>query len=437
MRMAALALASAALGAALGAASPAPGPAEAAVVLDGVPRDTLRICADANLLPFSNDRLEGYENRIAALIAEDLQVPVTYYWWPQTIGFVRNTLRERRCDLVLGAALGEELMQNTNPYYMSTYALVYRRDSGLTARGLADPGLQGARIGIVAQTPPANLLLRHGLTRIVPYQLNIDTRAEQPARRAIEDVAAGTIDAAVIWGPVAGFWAPRQEAPLEVVPLLGEPGPIPLAYRISMGVRIEEPDWKHWLNDFIARRQGDIDRILAEYGVPLVEGDRLKRAAVEEPDGYRMDGFLAPTPATLKGARTVTLADVRRLAEAGAPLIDVLPGPPPEGEERPGWVPKPTSSLPGAHWLPNVGYGALSAEQEAYFRSALAELTGGNADAPVVIFCKRDCWMSWNAARRAVEWGYRGVRWFPDGIDGWQEAGLPLEPAHPFRKAMN
>jgi quinoprotein dehydrogenase-associated probable ABC transporter substrate-binding protein/PQQ-dependent catabolism-associated CXXCW motif protein len=430
MRMAALVLMAAA--AALGTPS-----AQAAVTLDGITRDALRVCADANLLPFSNNRLEGFENRIATLIAEELQVPVTYYWWPQTIGFVRNTLRERRCDIVLGAAVGEELMQNTNPYYVSAYALVYRRDSGLAARSLGDPGLQGARIGIVAQTPPASILLRHGLTSIVPYQLNIDTRAEQPARQAIEDVAAGVTDAAVVWGPVAGFWARRQDAELEVVPLLEEPGPIPLTYRISMGVRIDEPDWKHWLNDFIARRQGDIDRILAEYGVPLVEGRSLKRAAVEEPDGYRMDDFQAPTPASVPGARTITLAEMRELAEAGVPLLDVLRGPPPEEQGRAGWVPKPSSSLPGAIWVPNVGYGALSAEQEAYFRSALEEATKGDQDAPVVLFCKRDCWMSWNASKRAAEWGYRGIRWFPEGTDGWRDAGLPLEPVHPFRKAMN
>lgn len=431
MRMTALALMTA-------AAVSATVSGTAAVTLDGVSRDVLRVCADANLLPFSNDRLEGYENRIASLVAEELGVPVSYYWWPQTIGFVRNTLRQRRCDLVLGAALGEELMQNTNPYYASAYALVYRRDSGLKARSLADPGLRGARIGIVAQTPPASLLLRHGLTNIVPYQLNIDTRAEQPARQAVEDVAAGVTDAAIVWGPIAGFWARRQDAALAVVPLLDEHGPIPLTYRISMGVRIDEPDWKHWLNGFIERRQGDIDRILAEYGVPLVaEGGGLKPATVEEPDGYRMDGFQAPTPATLAGARTVTLAEMRALAGAGVPLLDVLPGPPPEEERRPGWVPKPASSLPGARWVPNVGYGALSDEQEAYFRAALEEATKGDRDAPVVIFCKRDCWMSWNAAKRAVEWGYRGIRWFPDGIDGWREAGLPLEPVQPFRKAMN
>ncbi|HSK40463.1 MAG TPA: substrate-binding domain-containing protein, partial [Arenibaculum sp.] len=306
MRMAALALAAAMASGTVSGAS--------AVILDGIPRDALRVCADANLLPFSNDRLEGYENRIAALIAEDLGVPVTYYWWPQTIGFVRNTLRERRCDLVVGAAVGEELMQNTNPYYMSTYALVYRGDSGLSARSLADPGLQGARIGIVAQTPPASLLLRHGLTNIVPYQLNIDTRAEQPAREAVEDVAAGVTDAAVIWGPVAGYWGTRQDVPLDVVPLLDEAGPVSLHYRISMGVRIDEPDWKHWLNGFIDRRQDDIDRILAEYGVPLIEGGAIKKAVVAEPDGYRMDEFRSPTPATLEGARTVTLADVRELA---------------------------------------------------------------------------------------------------------------------------
>ncbi|WP_049976155.1 transporter substrate-binding domain-containing protein [Azospirillum sp. B506] len=163
---------------------------------EGIPTDVLRVCADANLLPFSNDRGEGYENRIAQLIADDLKVPLAFTWWPQTIGFVRNTLRTRQCDLVMGTAVGEELMQNTNPYYRSTYALIYRKDSGITARTLADPSLQGARIGVVARTPPSAVMLRHGLTNLEPYQLDIDTRAHHPAQQAVDDVAAARTDAA-------------------------------------------------------------------------------------------------------------------------------------------------------------------------------------------------------------------------------------------------
>ncbi|HEY0835490.1 MAG TPA: quinoprotein dehydrogenase-associated putative ABC transporter substrate-binding protein [Azospirillum sp.] len=406
--------------------------------VEATDRDAVRVCADANLLPYSNERLEGFENEIARLIGEDLQRPVTYFWWPQTIGFVRNTLRARQCDLVMGTASGEELMQNTNPYYRSVYALVYRRDSGIKAETMADPSLKDARIGIVERTPAASLMRLNGITRTEPYQLNTDTRANNPAADAIADVAAGRTDAAVIWGPIAGYHAARQTVPLTVVPLLREKGPVPLQFAISMGIRAEEPEWKHWLNDFITRRQGDIDRILARYHVPLVgpDGNLKKLAAVEPPAGYRMDAYRAPTPATLPGGATVTVEELRGLLERSPDtrLIDVMPAPP-RPADRPAaavWIPPPRRSLPGAAWLPNVGYGALSAEQERYFRAGLDTLSRGDRAAGLVIFCERDCWMSWNAAKRAAEWGYRNVHWFPEGTDGWREAGHALEPVTPF-----
>ncbi|MBK1836789.1 quinoprotein dehydrogenase-associated putative ABC transporter substrate-binding protein [Azospirillum sp. YIM B02556] len=400
---------------------------------EGIPTEVLRVCADANLLPFSNDRREGFENRIAQLIADDLKVPLAFTWWPQTIGFVRNTLRTRQCDLVMGTAVGEELMQNTNPYYRSTYALVYRKDSGITAKTLADPSLQGARIGVVARTPPSAVMLRHGLTNLEPYQLDTDTRAHHPAEQALQDVAAARTDAAILWGPIAGYFATRQQVPMVVVPLMDEPGASPFQYMISMGIRPDEPDWRHWLNDFIVRRQGDIDRILAEYHVPLANADGTIRAEVAEPDGYRMADYRAPTPPALRGAETVGPAEVERLAKAGAILIDVLPSPPkPEGltpDSR--WVPPPHHSLPGAHWLPNVGYGAPSVEQEAYFRTSLEALTAGDRKRPLVVFCQPDCWMSWNAAKRAIALGYQAVKWYPAGTDGWKAAGHDLATVEP------
>jgi quinoprotein dehydrogenase-associated probable ABC transporter substrate-binding protein len=231
--------------------------------------DALRVCADANLLPFSNDKLEGFENKIAAMIGEELGVPVVYTWWPQTIGFVRNTLRERKCDLVMGAASGEGLMQNTNPYYRSVYSLVYRENSGVKATSVADPALHDMRFGIVTKTPGATLAVKSRLTNLEPYELDVDTRLDNPARRAIEDVSSGKIDATVIWGPIAGYFASVQPTKLTVVPLVDERG-TRVDFSITMGVRNDEPDWKHWLNDFIQRRQGDINTVLAQYHVPLL-----------------------------------------------------------------------------------------------------------------------------------------------------------------------
>jgi quinoprotein dehydrogenase-associated probable ABC transporter substrate-binding protein/PQQ-dependent catabolism-associated CXXCW motif protein len=409
---------------------------------EGIPQDVLRVCADPTLLPFSNEQKEGYENRIAQMIADELKIPVSYYWSPQTMGFVRNTLGARRCDLVMGTAVGEELMQNTNPYYRSTYALVYRTRSPIKAKDLSDPLLRKARVGVVAQTPPAGLLLRNAILQIVPYQLNTDTRVNHPAEQAVVDVAEKRTDAAVIWGPIAGYFAARQQEPLTVVPLPDKGGPTRLSYMISMGIRPDEPDWKHWLNNFIERRRPDIERVLTEYHVPLVNEDgTIKEASliVPEPEGFRMDAYLAPTPATVRGAETVTAEQVARMAEQGVVMLDVLPSPPkPEGlAAGTQWIPKPHLSLPGAHWLPNVGYGALSAEQENYFRSSLERLTGGDRTKPVVIFCKPDCWMSWNASKRAVEWGYTGVKWFRDGLGGWQDAGKTLAELEPEAPAIH
>ncbi len=234
-------------------------------------RTELRVCADPSLPPFSTEALDGFENKLADMIGEELGIPVVYTWFPQTIGFVRNTLMARRCDIVMGTASGEELMQNTNAYYRSVYAMVYPSDSGIQATTLADPGLYGKRIGIVARTPPANLLSFYGLSNIQPYQLNVDSRAHQPARQAIEDVASGETDLAVIWGPIAGYYAGLQDRAMTVVPLINEPGPARLEFRITMGIRGDEPDWRHWLNDFIRDKQDEINRLLASYRVPLVD----------------------------------------------------------------------------------------------------------------------------------------------------------------------
>ena len=236
---------------------------------------TLRVCADANSLPFSNKKEEGFENKIARLIAEELKQPIRYNWWPQTIGFVRNTLRLRRCDLIVGIGTGNELVQNTNPYYRSIYTMVYRQDSGLKATSLSDPALKSLRFGVIAGTPPATLLAKYGLIgQARPYHLTVDTRFFSPTRQAIEDVAAGKIDIALIWGPTAGYFAKRQKVALVVVPLLNEQTGVRLDFRVSMAVRANENDWKRQLNRILKRLKPKIDRILKDYGVPLLDRQR-------------------------------------------------------------------------------------------------------------------------------------------------------------------
>jgi len=240
---------------------------------------TFRVCADPRNLPFSNEAGEGFENKLAELFARKLGEPASYTYLPQVIGFVRNTLNALRCDVIIGVAVGDDLVQTTNPYYRTTYALVFRPGSGLDdIESLEDPRLKGRHIGIVAGTPPATVLVQQGLMMLArPYALTVDTRVEAPARTMAEDVAAGQIDAGVLWGPIAGYYAQRVTPHLVVAPLLKEQER--MDFRIAMGVRRSDQDWKRRLNRLIAENQPDIDRILGEYGVPLLdEQGRLIKA---------------------------------------------------------------------------------------------------------------------------------------------------------------
>ena len=247
-----------------------------------VDRDTLRVCADPNNLPFSNQAGEGFENKIAELLADDLGVDLAYTWHPQAVGFVRNTLGARACDVVMGIVATSELMQNTNPYYRSSYALVQRADADTKVTSLADPTLADLRIGAVARTPPIDVLAQQGLLKnLRPYHLMVDTRYDSPGRDMVEDLAAGEIDVGVLWGPIAGYWAKQQSVPIEVVPLTGENTGARLDFRITMGLRRNEPEWKGILNDFLAEHKTAIQNILLDYGVPLLDeqGHQIKAAA--------------------------------------------------------------------------------------------------------------------------------------------------------------
>jgi quinoprotein dehydrogenase-associated probable ABC transporter substrate-binding protein len=241
--------------------------------IDLVDRAALRVCADPANMPFSNDKGEGFENKIAEMVAGELKVPVEYTWFPQATGFIRQTLAAKRCDVVMGYAQGDELVLNTNPYYRSTYALVYRPGAGLDGVDrLADARLSGKRIGVVAGTPPATVMAGLGLIQQAkPYPLLVDRRYDSPGERMIGDIRSGDIDAGVLWGPMAGYFAARGGDKLAVVPLTKETAGARLAYRITFGVRQLEDDWKRQLNALIARRQGDIDAVLLEFGVPLLD----------------------------------------------------------------------------------------------------------------------------------------------------------------------
>ena len=240
---------------------------------DLVNRTALRVCADPANMPFSNDKNEGFENKIAEIVAAELKVQVEYTWFPQATGFIRQTLFAKRCDVVIGYAQGDELVLNTNHYYRSTYALLYRAGTGLDGVvSLADPRLKDRRIGVIAGTPPANIMAQLGLIqRAKPYPLMVDRRHDSPGERMINDIRSGDIDAGVLWGPIAGYFAAKGGDKLLVVPLLKETGTPRMAYRITFGVRNLEDDWKRQLNAVIAKRQSDIDALLLQFGVPLLD----------------------------------------------------------------------------------------------------------------------------------------------------------------------
>jgi mxaJ protein len=244
------------------------------------PKPALRVCADPNNLPFSNDRGEGFENRLAEMIAADTGTRVEYTWWAQRRGFVRNTLRAGECDVLLGVPTGFELAQTTRPYYRSMYVFVSRRDRGLQLHSLDDQRLRQLRVGVqmigddFANSPPAHALSARGIVRnVVGYSVLGDYSKPNPPARILEAVARGEIDAAVVWGPLAGYFARREQVPLEVAPVSpqSDSPTRPFVFDMSMAVRRGDQERRQMLEEFIVRRRGEIDRLLAEFGVPRAD----------------------------------------------------------------------------------------------------------------------------------------------------------------------
>jgi mxaJ protein len=245
------------------------------------PAGVLRVCADPNNLPFSNERGEGFENKLAELLAQDLNEKLEYTWWAQRRGFFRNTLRAGACDVVLGVPASFELAATTAPYYRSTYVFVYRRGRGLNVRSFDDAALRKVKVGVQlvgddgANTPPAHALTARGvIDNVRGYTLYGDYREPNPPARIVEAVAKGEVDVAVAWGPLAGYFAPRQRVALEVVPVSPQfdlPF-LPFVYDISMGVRRGDAELLARLDGFIERRRPEIERLLDAYGVPRAGG---------------------------------------------------------------------------------------------------------------------------------------------------------------------
>ncbi|EYD75653.1 hypothetical protein Rumeso_02740 [Rubellimicrobium mesophilum DSM 19309] len=254
--------------------------AAGAQTADLVSTTAFRVCSDPAAWPASSEDGSGYENRIAELLARELDRRVEYVWYPMSTGFIRNTLNAARCDVVIGYAQDAETVLNTNHYMTSTHVLVTKADGPFAdVAELSDPRLKDARIGLVAGSPPATHLARLGLLgNIKSYELFADRRYDSPPDMMIADLESGAIDVALMWGPIAGPMVKQRHPDLTAVPLLHEAAQPRLSYRITMGVRQGEDAWKRQLNSLIRRHQDEIDAILRDAGVPLLNdmGTELK-----------------------------------------------------------------------------------------------------------------------------------------------------------------
>src|SRR5438093_3776204 len=249
-------------------------------IVFGQQKKQFRVCADPENLPFSNRRLEGFENKIASLIAKELGASPSYVWWGQRRGFIRNTmnasLKEARCDVVIGVPQGYDLVRTTKPYYRSTYVFVYPKGKGLEIRSLDDPVLKKIKIGVhlfgddYTNPPPVHELSKRG---IVDNVVGFDTfySAQNPPGKIIEAVATGKIDVAIVWGPAAGYFVAHQHIPLEVVPVPSGKTDLPFAFDISLGVRKGDETLRAQLEQILEKKQVEIRKILIDYGVPLLD----------------------------------------------------------------------------------------------------------------------------------------------------------------------
>ena len=251
-------------------------------------RTAFRVCADPHSLPSSNNAQQGYENAIAKLFADALDLPLIFEWFPQRMGFIRNTLRSRstqtgdyKCDIVMGVPDNFELAMTTRPYMRSVWAIVYVKgrglddvDSPVALAKLSAERKSALRLGCFDRSPTVKWLLKHGLIDAIrPYPMMTGDARAYPGQVIERDLVAGDIDAAFVWGPIAGYFTDRiVDRELALMPMASEPG-MQLDYRIAMAVRFGESQWLATINELIDRHQRDIDRILRQYGVPLLPMD--------------------------------------------------------------------------------------------------------------------------------------------------------------------
>jgi mxaJ protein len=254
-------------------------------------KTVLRVCADPNNLPFSNEKREGFENKIAELLGREMRLPVEYTWWAQRRGFFRNTLRAGACDVVIGVPSSFELALTTQPYYRSTYVFVSRRDRNLNIKSFDDEALKHLKIGVQligddsTNAPPAHALANRGIIKnVVGYTLYGNYKEDSPPARIIDAVVKGEVDLAIVWGPLAGFFAKKQKVPLtlqSVSPQIDTPY-LPFVYDISLGVRRGEDELKNQLEEILLRKRDEIEKILDEFNIPRVSNEPAKDIALNK-----------------------------------------------------------------------------------------------------------------------------------------------------------
>jgi len=236
----------------------------------------LLVAADPNNLPFSNSRGEGFENKIAELLAQELGAKLEYTWHAQRRGFFRETLKNGDCDIALGAPVGFEMAATTQPYYRSSYVFVFRKSNHPGIHSLDDPRLRAMKIGVQiagdigGNPPPIQALAARGMfTNIVAYNIFGNYAEANPPARIVDAVARGDVDVAIVWGALAGYFAAHESVPLEIVPVLPQvDNGLPMSFDICIAVKRKEKDLKNELNEILTRRHADIEKILTDYWVP-------------------------------------------------------------------------------------------------------------------------------------------------------------------------
>jgi mxaJ protein len=252
-------------------------------------RPVLHIVADPNNLPFSNDRCEGFENKIAQLIADDLGAAIDYTWWAQRRGFIREAVKHGSSEIVMGVPAEMDRLLRTRPYFRSTYVFVYRADAATKPASFDDPALRKLKIGVPLvggsnNSPPAQALADRGVVdNIVGYTVYTDYRQPDPAAKIIHDVAERQIDVAIVWGPLGGYFAKKQSTPMTVIPVpTSAQSSTPFAFDICIGVKRTNPQLKYQIDRALARHQNEIDRILDQYGVPRTAGEDHRDVAPQK-----------------------------------------------------------------------------------------------------------------------------------------------------------